>query len=162
LLLGIAIDTSGSIYVCGKVVNTWTVRKSTTGASGSFITIDSFTGSIAGAIKDVRGIATTPNGSSVYVCGYDPTLSGNFFTIRSSPTGASGTFTTIDSYATGTIALARAAYATSIAVAYNGAVYACGGAFATVGPTFQNFFIRGSANGASGSFSTLDFTRINS
>jgi hypothetical protein len=150
----LAIDNSGAIYGVGfETVGSdknWLIRKSSTGTSGTFITVDTLGSSVADSEALCIGIGPS---NEVYVGGYQ-TVSGQNtnWIIRKSTTGASGTFTTVDSVnRNNQIDKCRA-----IAVNSGGAVWAAGSEKLTSAARDESWIIRSSSAGASSTFAYVD------
>lgn len=168
MVMGLA--TSGSVvYACGFEQSGTTplqqiigvVRKSDTGLSGTFVGIDSFSpfGS-SGSLY--RTIAVGDTTKAVYVGGeYKtdfPGVTQLSWIIRSSSSGLSGTFGTIDTFSR-ILANLNGGGCFDIAVS-GGAVYAVG--TETTSSIITNMYdgiVRKSTNGASGSFTYIYSTQ---
>ena len=137
---GVAVSPfDGAVYVCGYSANSWIVRRSPTGLSGTFITIDTLS-----STSTAYSVAVSPFDGAVYVCGY----SANSWIVRKSTTGASGTFSTIDTLPF------DISTAYSIAVSpFDGAVYVCG---TSVLSGSNCLLTRKSSFGTSGTFISVD------
>jgi hypothetical protein len=104
LTFGITVDFSGAVYTIGYETTltdgiNWITRKSATGASGTFATVDSYSGSTGNNDDISAAVATSPVDGSVYITGYElKTGIGSNWITRKSATGASGTFATVDFY----------------------------------------------------------------
>jgi len=150
----IAIDSNDNIYVVGSEgvtgegTGNWIVRKSTTGASGSFVYIDSFD---RDSSTDVANAIAIDSSGSIYVVGHE-TVTGESqnWIVRKSTTGASGSFVYIDSFDRDG-GLDQAA---GIAIDSGDNVYVVG--FETVTGESQNWIVRSSTDGTSGSFTYID------
>jgi len=135
----IAIDSNNNIYACGYCPE-WIIRRSTSGLSASFSTVDGLpTDSYA------TSIAIDSN-NNIYVAGKDEDISDMVFKIRKSTTGISGSFVDVEGYSDGD------AIAADIAIDSNNIVYAVGRS--KEGGSKWNWILRKSDTGASASFST--------
>lgn len=141
------VDSNGVIYVVGSQgITEWLVRKSTTGASGSFIDVDAFPG--PGGGSHAYGVCVDSS-DNVYVCGGEEVTSqGENIVVRKSTTGASGSFSYIDSYDSGN----GSDSARCITADSNDAIYIGGLESGSLGDLG---IIRASSDGSSGSFSTV-------
>jgi hypothetical protein len=144
----IAIDSSGAVWVVGSNAGAWVVRKSPTGASGTFDYIENF---IVGGTSSTPIAVAIDSADSVYVIGYE-TVSGESsnWTIRKSTTGLSGSFETIGSLdRDNSVDLAR-----DIAIDSQDNIYVVG--TETVSGESYNWVVLRSTTGESGSFSYVD------
>lgn len=143
---------SGDVYAAGHTttgtVRSWTVRKRAFGQAG-FATVDSLPGLAAASIAF--------RGTTVFVAGQLAT-SGNTsgWTIRMSPTGAPGSWRTVDSFSE----QGNPAAALGIAVAADGWIYATGWADRVVGKgrnatKVRSWTVRRSGDGGT-SWTTVD------
>lgn len=130
----------------------WMVRKSTTGASGTFAAVDSLNG-VNNSTDTCYGIAISSSGE-IYTCGQESYSSAwTSFTIRKSTTGASGSFTTIDSHR---FAATTTNTGQAIAISpIDGDIYVAGYEGSS------KWCVRKSTTGASASFITVDSGDIN-
>jgi hypothetical protein len=112
--LGVAVDSSGTFYVCGMVnydsslvadsenVMVWTVWRGTESDPNNLEIVDSYIPNVASNITDMAGIfIAIGSGDSVYVAGTtDENTPGTQVnaTLRRSGDGLSGTFETVDFY----------------------------------------------------------------
>jgi hypothetical protein len=92
---GMAISpVDGAVYACGATDiagnNAWIIKRSATGASGTFTTVDTLN-----VASTAFGIAVAPDGA-VYASGYDSSTGQNTWLVRRSSAGTSGTFVTVD------------------------------------------------------------------
>lgn len=104
---GLDFDLSGNVYVCGTATHgsqrKFTVRKSLTGLSGTWTTIDSYFPNneygIAGAASSPACFDIVVNrlSGSVYICGGMDGDDGGWL-VRYSPDGSSGSFSNIFGY----------------------------------------------------------------
>ncbi len=155
---GMAIDSSGSVYVVGSDRDAagsqnWIVRKSTTGASGTFSYVDSM--DRAGFVDAANSVAIDSD-DNVYVVGYSERTSNPYTegVVRRSTTGASGSFSYVDAFSGSYSAAAYAGVLADIAIDSSDNIYVAGyhGGFGTL----FDWIVRKSATGASGSFSYID------
>jgi hypothetical protein len=157
---GIAISpVDDSIYVCGYEntadppnVLSFVVRRSFTGLSGSFETVDCVDRDGGGAYATCIAIDSV---GVVYVGGVEIVAgeSANWI-IRRSADGSSGSFATVDHWDLG----GRSDYASFVVVDSHNAVYV-GGYSQKFTPDLGNstyWIVRTSANGLSGTFSEID------
>jgi hypothetical protein len=132
---GVTVAPTG-IYVAGTYNGNWTIRKSPTGASGTWTTVDS----LSGGNSNPAGIATDAAGN-VYAAGY----SSHHWTVRESTNGGSS-WTTVDDFI-GTFST----YATAIARDASGNMVVAGWTYDNTGDEIA--MVR---TNAGGSWRTLD------
>jgi hypothetical protein len=131
----------GAVYVCGNIYSGnelyWVVRRSPTGNSGTFETVD-YTKIVSqfSAACTPYDIAVSPIDGAVYVCG----KASASFAIRRSPSGLSGTFSTVEISGGG---------ATGTSIAYSIAVSPIDGKVFVGGIHSSSWVIKSSANGLS-------------
>ncbi len=154
----IAVDSERQIYVCGYKTllsgAVWIIAKSTTGDPNTFTYVDYYYNSLSGTSGSTYPSAMTiGSDDAVYVAGYEVISSANGtkqWITRRSTTGNSGTFTTVDAYAT---AFGSTHYPIGIASSpVDGAIYVAGYNQDLGGGNWPNNHVRKSSTGASGTF----------
>lgn len=88
---GVAVAPSG-VYVVGYYNNNWTIRKSATGASGTWTTVDSF----SDVGYEAQGVATDEAGD-IYAVGSLLASNNSNWIVRASTNGGT-TWTTVDDF----------------------------------------------------------------
>jgi hypothetical protein len=166
---GVAVSPlDGAVYVVGSSGSTvggvadglkWIIKKSSTGASGTFVVVDHISGSNSlNASYDCTSaykVAVSPLDGAVYVVGSSGSGDKNRWLVRKSLNGASGTFSTIDSIATSSMACN--VYVSPL----DGAVYV-GGMSGSWEGDYLHGVLRRSDTGASGSFYEILFNSASS
>lgn len=156
---GVAIDSNDNVYVCGRETvsgesNNWIVRKSTTGASSSFSYIDSLDRNNGSDIANDVAIDSSDN---IYVVGsefVDGVINISDWIVRKSTTGASGSFSYIDSYHRLNGASGDAARRIAIDASDN--IFICGVEGTNASTLNEDWLVRQSTTGASASFTSVD------
>jgi hypothetical protein len=145
----IAVGTDGAVYVAGADASVstyvWIVRRSPTGLSGTFQTVDGLSSTVFSGGAQAYTVAISPVDGSVYVGG----RSGSYWSIRRSPTGLSGTFVNVDISGSASAGANINSFCKSIRIGADGKVFAGGS-------VRKSWIIRSSSLGASGTFAPVD------